>query len=155
VLVNELIGWIIIIAMAISGFVGLNDDWTFKRVADRASFYNYEKTSELKKLIIKDNKSISTNNIECKYNKVIVKTPLTVKPLNSTELREFERNLAKNGGIKEFKNDLVKDMSYKSQYVDLLQQGLEVEMIMTDTKRTLIDIVITYKDITDYWKQKK
>ena len=151
---SELIGWMIIAAVAISGFVGLNDDWTFKRVADRAAFYNYDKTSELKKLIIKDNNSVSYNNIECKFNKVIVKTPLTTKPLNSTELREFERNLAKNGGIDEFKNNIVKEMSYKSKYVDLLQQGLEVEMIMTDTKKTLIDIVVTYKDITDYWKQK-
>ncbi len=151
---GELMGWMIIAAIAISGFVGLNDDWTFKRVADRAAFYNYDKTSELKKLIIKDNNSVSYNNVECEFNKVIVKTPLTTKPLDSTALREFERNLAKNGGIDEFKNNIVKEMSHKSKYVDLLQQGLEVEMIMTDTKKTLIDIVVTYKDITDYWKQK-
>ena len=154
-MMDTLIAWAIIIAIAISGFVGLSDDWTFKRVANRVAFYNYDKTSKLKEIILKDNRTIVRKNIKSEFNKVTTKVALTTKPLSSNDLREFERNLAKNGGIEEFKNNLVKDMSYKSKYVDLLQQGLEVEMIMTDTKKTLIDIVITYKDITDYWKQKK
>ena len=52
VIMSELIGWIIIATIAISGFVGLNNDWTFNRVADRVAFYNYDKTSELKELMI-------------------------------------------------------------------------------------------------------
>jgi len=151
---DVLIGWIIIIALAVSGFVGLNDDWTFKRVANRVSFHNYGKTSKLKRIIIKENNSISEKNIECEFNKVIIKTPLTTKSLNSNELRKFERNFAQDGGIKKFKSNFVEETSKKPEYVDLLQQGLEIEMIMTDTEKTLIDIVITYKNITDYWKLK-
>ena len=44
---------------------------------------------------------------------------------------------------------------YNSREIHLTKKERElISLLATDTKKTLIDIVITYKDITDYWKQK-
>lgn len=151
---NALIGWIIIISIAVSSFIGINDNWTFKRAINRVSFNNYSKTSKLKDVAIKDTKYIVTRNIKTIFNKVII-TNIISEPMSSKELRTFERNMAKDGGVENVKEEIIKHLAQKSMYVDLLQQGLELEFIWTDSKIILIDLVVTYEDISKYWKVKK
>ena len=151
---DSLFGWIIIIAIVVSSFVGISEDWTFKRVGNLINLPNHNKTSDLVDLLLKNNRSVTRENIRISFNRVIIKQAITSKPLTAEGKREYERDLAKTGGIVKLKEHTIKDIAGRNKHVDLLQQGLEIEMIFTDTKDVLADIVITYEDITDYWDKK-
>lgn len=136
----------------LSIFIFFSDSWTFKRWFNRLYFPTYTQSDNFSKYIV-DN-LYSDIKVSEVLNVVVVKWKIIDEDIKGQKLREFERNLIDFGGGEKYKTELMEDLMKDDTVIDYLQQGLELNLIISDKYKELLEIIITYDDIVKFQKEK-
>lgn len=142
----------IVLVSILSIFIFFSDNWTYKRWFNRLYFPTYTQSDNFSKYVLEN--LYSDIQVSEVLNVVVVKWKIIDEDIKGQKLREFERNLIDFGGGEKYKTKLIEDLMKDDTVIDYLQQGLELNLIISDKYKKLLEIIITYDDIVKFQKEK-